>query len=68
MATLPSFSAVKASRSLRRASRYLTIASALSSDPAETDRSISTTSGRAMTVALPATVKPSMFSPAPDPP
>ncbi len=67
-ATLESFSAVNASRSLRRASRYLTIASAVSSEEEETERSISTTLGLAMTVALPVTVKPSMLSSGPDMP
>ena len=59
--TLPSLSAAKASRIRRLASRYLTIASAVSSDEATTSRSISARSGLAATKPLPTTVKPSIL-------
>ena len=57
-----SLSAPNASCTRFLASRYLTIASAVSSEDAETSRSISTALGLAAEYALPATVKPSMFS------
>src|SRR5690349_1786406 len=57
-----SLRAANASWILRRASRYLTIASAVSSEAATTSRSISSRFGRAATSPLPATVTPSMFS------
>ncbi len=60
-------SAVNASWSRRLASRYLTIASAVSSEAAETSRSISSWFGPGRDVPLPATVNPSMFCVRPAP-
>ena len=44
------------------ASRYLTIASAVSSEAAETSRSISSRFGLAAAIPLPETVNPSIFA------